>query len=118
MNFKIVNTQTGTAEGFALVKSCEKKTSKNGSDYLDLVLTDSTGEIVAKLWDYREGLHGGIEANIIVKVRGVEQVYNKQPQFRVERIRPVTPEDAVDFDDFVPSAGYSRDFLFPRDGSF
>ncbi|MBR1810280.1 MAG: HD domain-containing protein [Clostridia bacterium] len=111
MNFTIINNATGTSEGYALVKSCDRKTSKNGSAYLDIVLADKSGEISAKLWDYKEGMHGDITANIIVKVRGVEQMYNKQPQYRIERIRTVTPEDNVDLNDFVPSAGYDEKFL-------
>ncbi len=111
MNFTVINNATGTAEGFALVKSCEKKTSKNGSEYLDIVLADKSGEISAKLWDYREGLHKDVVANIIVKVRGQEQSYNGKPQFKIERIRPVTPSDDVDYGDYIPSSGYDPAFL-------
>ena len=84
---------------------------KNGSTYLDMVLADKSGEISAKLWDFKVGVHEAIEANTIVKVRGVMQEYNRQPQFRVERIRTVSDSDEVDFNDFVPSSGYSSDFL-------
>ncbi len=111
MNFKEINKATGTMEGYALVKSCDKKVSKNGSTYLDMVLADKSGEISAKLWDFKVGVHEAIEANTIVKVRGVMQEYNRQPQFRVERIRTVSDSDEVDFNDFVPSSGYSSDFL-------
>lgn len=111
MNFKEINNTLGTLEGFALVKSCDKKTSKNGSTYLDIVLADKTGEVSSKYWDYREGVSEDIASNTIVKVRGIMQTYNKQPQFKIERIRTVTPEDNVNFDDFVPSTGYNSDFL-------
>ena len=42
MNFKEINKATGTMEGYALVKSCDKKVSKNGSTYLDMVLADKS----------------------------------------------------------------------------
>ena len=48
MNFKELD-KNGSVEGFALVKSCDKKSAKNGSVYLDLTLADKTGEINAKI---------------------------------------------------------------------
>ena len=53
MNFKVIDEKNGTVQGFALVRSCDKKTSKNGSFYLDIILSDSDGEINAKVWDYK-----------------------------------------------------------------
>ena len=43
----------GTLQGFMLVKSCDRKNTKNGSVYLDLVLADGDGDVVAKIWDFR-----------------------------------------------------------------
>ena len=50
MNFKAVNNN-GTVEGFCLVKTLEVKKTAKGLSYLDMMLTDSSGEINAKLWD-------------------------------------------------------------------
>lgn len=111
MNFKEINNATGTLEGYALVKVCDKKTSKNGSSYLDIVLTDKTGDVSAKFWDYKEGVYDDVATNTIVKVRGIMQTYNNQPQFRIERIRTITADDNIDYDDLVPSVNYSCDFL-------
>lgn len=111
MNFKEINKATGTMEGFALIKSYDKKTSKNGSAYLDLVLSDKDDEVSAKFWDYKETPGEEIEANILVKVRGQMQSYNNQPQFRIERIRRVTEQDEIHLEDFVPSSSYSGDSL-------
>ena len=69
MNFKELDGN-GTVEGFVLVKSCDKKTAKNGSVFLDMWLADKTGEINAKMWDWREGAFLP-EPNTIIKVRGV-----------------------------------------------
>ena len=53
MNFTEIN-DNGTVEGFCLVKNLEVKKTAKGIPYLDLVLTDSSGEIGAKLWDYKK----------------------------------------------------------------
>ena len=111
MNFKAVNNN-GTVEGFCLVKTLEVKKTAKGLSYLDMMLTDSSGEINAKLWDYKEELHNGIKVNSIVKVRGSESVFNDMPQLRVDRIRPAVEADNVRVEDFVPSAEYSGETLF------
>ncbi len=106
MNF--VNTPTpDILEGFCLIKSLEKKTTAKGLSYLDLVLSDASGEIVAKFWDYKENLHSHFTANMLVKVRGRMNEYNGDVQFRVERIRECTDADGVRIEDFVPSANYT-----------
>ena len=109
MNLKEIDGN-GTVEGFVLVKSCDKKTAKNGSMFLDLRLADKSGEINAKVWDFREGAFLP-EANSIVKVRGVISEYNGTPQLRVDRIRAKWDNDNVDMADIIPSADYTGAFM-------
>lgn len=111
MNFKEINNN-GTVEGFCLVKTLEVKKTAKGLSYLDMTLTDSTGEINGKLWDYKEELHGDIKVNSIVKIRGVESMYNDTPQLRVDRIRRTLEADGVKPEDFVPSSEYSGETLY------
>ena len=110
MEFRIIDNK-GTAEGYCLIKSVEKKINIKGVPYLDMVLTDRTGEIGAKLWDYREEIHGWISPNMLVKVRGVISEFNGADQFRTERIRPVSDADGVRIEDFVPSAPYDGEAM-------
>ena len=109
MNFKEIDGK-GTVEGFALVKTCDKKTAKNGSVFLDLHLADKSGEINAKMWDFREGAFLP-EPNSIVKIRGVISEYNGTPQLRIDRIRAKWDNDNVDMADIIPSADYSGEFM-------
>ena len=106
MNFKQIN-QNGLYEGFALITKSEKKVTAKGKDYLDLILSDSDGEISAKYWDYNEAAQGQFPAETLVKVRGTISQYNGADQFRVERIRRVTEQDGVDISEFVRSASYN-----------
>lgn len=94
----------GLYEGFALVKSCDKKKAKNGTSFLDMVLGDKEGEIIAKMWDYREDITPMPSVNSVVKVRGVLQQYNGNDQFIVQRLRNTSESDGVDMADFVKSA--------------
>jgi 3'-5' exoribonuclease len=111
MNFSEVN-KNGTVEGFCLVKSLDVKKTAKGVPFLDMILTDSSGEIGAKLWDYKEELHGNIKLNSLIKVRGTISVFNDALQMRVERARPAIDADGVKIEDFVPSAEYSGEAMY------
>ena len=90
-------------EGFLMVRGAEKKTDKNGRDYVDLNLGDRTGEMNAKIWNWdggREVPEGGRP----LWVRGLVQEYNGRLQMRLEQWRPVTPEDRLDISELVPAA--------------
>ncbi len=113
MNFTQIN-QNGLYEGFALITKSEKKVTAKGKDYLDLTLSDKSGEISAKYWDYNAAVQGPFPAETLVKVRGTISQYNGADQFRIERIRKTTPEDGVDMADFVRSAEYSSAFMYAQ----
>ena len=75
MNFTPVGG-AGTHEGFCLIKSVEKKLTAKGVPYLDLVLADNSGEINAKLWDYKESPTNQNNKSDFVKVRGTYVPFN------------------------------------------
>lgn len=109
MNLKEIDGN-GTVEGFVLVKNCDKKTAKNGSMYLDMTLADKSGEINAKMWDYRDGAFLP-ENNSIIKVRGVISAYNGVPQMRIDRARALWDNDNINMSDIVPSADYNGRYM-------
>ena len=110
MNF--TTNERGGADGFCLVKSVEKKTSSKGGPYLDITLSDATGEINAKLWDYNEMLHGTYETGDLVKLRGVISKYNGADQMKIEKIRKATESDGIDPGDFVEQASETGEKMF------
>ena len=99
---------------FFIVKAATKKVSSKGDTYLDLVFGNAEGEISSKLWDYKEGAHDWIVPNIIVKVRGNEEMWNDKKQFRLQRIRRVGPEDQLKMSDLVPCAPFEGSELFDQ----
>lgn len=111
MNFSY-HEKSGTHTGFCIVKSAERKLNKNGEPYLDLILSDKSGEINAKLWKYDESVHGVYETNMLVKVQGVINKFNDVDQLRVDRIRGVVPADGVRIEDYVNSAVYPGKVMF------
>ena len=53
-----MNLNTAATDRFFMIKTADKKTTAKGMPYLDLMLCDKSGEISAKLWDYKEELQG------------------------------------------------------------
>lgn len=111
MNFTAVDNR-GTVDGFCLIKNVDVKTSSKGDRYLDMTLSDASGEINAKLWSYNEIMHGEYSANEVVKVRGTISVYNGNDQLRIDRIRHISDDDNVSVADFVKSAEYDCNDMF------
>lgn len=111
MNFTPIDNRGGV-EAFCIIRSCEKKTSSKGDCYLDLTLSDKSGEINAKLWSYSESEHGEYEIDDLVKVRGTLSKYQGNDQLRIDRIRPVLPSDGVRLEDFVQSSLYSGEKMY------
>lgn len=104
--------RNGTLQGFVLVRSCDKKQSKNGSQYLDMVIYDGEKDYVAKKWDFSGSDADKPAANALYLVRGTLSMYNNQPQFRVERIRPAVASDDVKLSDYIPSAAFEGEFMY------
>ncbi len=90
-------------QGFLRVRSCDQRSSANGSKYLDMLLADKTGEIVSKKWDSGDLV---FHVGDIVKVRGVVTEFNGKLQFRADLIRVIEPEDGVELADLMPAAPY------------
>lgn len=109
---RLIRDAYGTTEGFCLVKSAAVRTDVKGSEYLDMVLADSEGECVAKLWNYSRLTFGEFDANDIVKVRGTVQVWKDTEQFKIDRIRKITPDDRVDMNTIIPCAPFDPEAMY------
>lgn len=100
----------GLVEGFCIIKSVEKKTTQRGSFYLDLTISDSSGEMNAKLWDYKEPTVKYAPFDF-VKVRGTVVPFNDTDQFRIDRIRHVIDSDNANIADYIESAENSGEVM-------
>ena len=104
MKFIDVNNQLGLKDCFCIIKTLDKKSTRNGKPYLDMMLADSTGEISAKLWDYDEIKHADLAPALPVKVRGSVEEFKGNPQFRISNIRKITEQDDFDVSELVASS--------------
>lgn len=88
-------------EGFFVVRSSEQRVSSNGSKYVDMTLSDKTGEINAKVWDT---LAEPPEVGAVLRVRAQILEYNGKLQMRVDKMRLATEQDNVSYDALIPCA--------------
>ncbi len=96
-------------EGFLLVKSSEKRLNKNNEPYLDITLSDNTGDINAKVWNCDDTPPA---AGSVLKVRGSVTEYNKRLQFKIDRFRASGEQDNIDLSELVAAAPRPADEMF------
>ena len=82
------------------------KTSSNNKQYGDYTLSDSTGEINAKLWDVSDESACPNPGDLL-KVKGLVTEWQGSLQFRMDKFREVNDSDNIDISEMVPSAPYS-----------
>ena len=97
-------------EGFYVLKSAFSKVANNGKPFLNLTLSDRTGAVDAKVWDY-PGPIGAADEGKVVKIRGSVSEFRGALQVTVERIRLAGEDDRYDVTALVPTApGTSSSF--------
>lgn len=95
-------------EGFYILKSANPKVSANGKPFLTGALSDRSGTMELKVWDYSGPLDTKDEGKV-VKVRGTVGEYRGTLQFTAGRIRLAEDNDPVDVTALVPTAPIDRD---------
>ena len=95
-------------EGFYVLKTAYPKVAANGKPFLNLTLSDRTGAIDGKVWDYA-GPIGPADEGKVVKVRGGVSLFRGALQFTAERIRLAGDADRVDVTALVPVAPIDRE---------
>lgn len=101
-----------TFMSFFLIRKVDCKLTGNGSKYLDLLLGDSSGEIVARLWDCTPEDEVQLINNILVKVKGSVVEWQGKKQVKIDKIRPAIDEDGVDIREFIPVAPYDPEEMY------
>jgi 3'-5' exoribonuclease len=101
----IRNLKEGEAfQGFLLAQEAVYKVSTKGSEYLELKLSDASGDLKAFLWDLRaiEGDMEAIRPDVFVRVKGAVTSYNGRLQLRLDKARFALDAEIADFSAFFP----------------
>lgn len=92
---------------FFMAKTAAIKVGSNGKQYLDITLSDKTGDISGKKWDVSDSEYPALAAikdKDIVKIKGIVVEWAGQLQLRVQRIRAASLDDGQQMRDFVKAA--------------
>ena len=98
-------------EGFYIIKSIEYKTASNGNKFIDITLSDDTGEVNAKLWDCKDD-DMIFAQNNLVKIRGDIVEWQGKKQLRIDKIRHAKNEDGINIEDLVQSAPFKPESMY------
>lgn len=102
-------------EGFYILKDASIRTTSNGKAFLAGALSDSTGVIDLKVWDYTGPL--GTDKNDIgkvIKVRGEVGEFKGSRQFSAALIRLADANDQYNISELVPTAPISASETFAK----
>lgn len=94
--------------GFYVLKSASRKVTAAGKPFLAAVLSDKSGSIEAKVWDYSGPVSSADEGKI-VKIKGLVSEFKGALQINVDLIRLAVPEDGYDVSVLVPTAPISEE---------
>jgi 3'-5' exoribonuclease len=106
-------------QGFLLAQEAAYKVSTKGSEYLELKLSDASGDLKAFLWDIRaiEGDMEAIRADVFLRVKGSVTSYNGRLQIKLDKARFAADAEVGDFSAFFPvSARPVPEMLAELDG--
>ena len=105
---RIAEMQIGQAvQGFYLVNDIRIRVSSAGSPYFSARISDNTGVMDAKVWNY-SGPISESDSGKVVLVQGEVTEFNRTHQLKIERIRLATEEDNYNLEDLIPVAPIDR----------
>lgn len=108
-NKAIRNMEIGDeVEGFYILKGAYPKVTANGKPFLNATLSDASGAIEAKVWDYPGPINAADEGKV-VKIQGTVTEFRGASQVTIESIRLTDQTDHYDVAALVPVAPIDAD---------
>ncbi len=98
-------------ESVFAVKIFNVMEGKDGRKYFNVILSDSTGDLEARLWQYSEEVERNISKNSFVKVRGKLNFFQGRKQFILSHIEKVEAS-TINEDDFVMKATQNPETMY------
>lgn len=100
-------------ESIFLVKIFNVMEGKDGKKYFNIILTDATGDLESRLWQYSSEIEKTISKGSFVKVRGKLNFYQGRKQFIITSLYKVE-QNEVNLDDFVMKATQDPEIMYKK----
>ena len=96
----------------------EKKISKNGDPYIDLLLRDSTGQFNAKIWNFSDFYNSAFNEGDLVAVKGEVKRYRSNLFLEIKNISSLIPDRYIKYgfnpEDIYPEIEISTKLIFNK----
>lgn len=113
-NKAIRNMEIGDeVEGFYILKGAYPKVTANGKPFLNATLSDASGSMEAKVWDYPGPINAADEGKV-VKIQGTVTEFRGASQVTIESIRLTDQTDHYDVAALVPVAPIDADLALSK----
>ena len=107
-NIRIAELQIGQAvQGFYLMKDIRIRVSSAGSPYLSARISDITGVMDAKVWNYSGPISESDNGKVVL-LQGEVTEFNRALQMKIDRIRLAAEKDNYNIEDLIPVAPIDR----------
>lgn len=104
-SIRISDIKSGeTINGIYILKTAELKTSSNKKTYVDIILTDQTGDVSAKWWDKGAAEFDNLVKNKLYYINGRVDLWKDALQISINKIKIADEEDQKQIHEFVPAA--------------
>lgn len=100
-------------ESIFLVKIINTMEDKSGKKYFNIILTDASGDLESRLWNYSPEVESQITKNTFVQVKGKLNFYQGRKQFIISKIHKIE-ESEVNMSDFVMKASADPEAMYKR----
>jgi len=104
-------TTSDKVQSTFLVKYIAEAHGRDGKAYINLVLSDATGEIPSRIWSGLSDLAHPIEKGQFVKVEGKLNLYQGKKQFIISHIHPID-QNELDLADFISTSKLDPEVMF------
>ncbi|ODS30411.1 MAG: exoribonuclease YhaM [Candidatus Scalindua rubra] len=91
-----------TIDDIFLVQSKELRTTKNGSLYIQVRLSDRTGMIEARMWDASAPFFESLGNDTFLRIKGRTEIYQNRMQLIIKNISKTNQKD-IKLEDYLPS---------------
>ncbi len=104
-------------QGFALLSRKDVRQDRNGRDYMDVEMTDTSGSVPGKIWPDSPAIKGRFAEKDFVTFKGTVRLYRDQTQLNIDHCREIRESDRENgFDPalLIPSTRENIDDLEQR----
>nr|MDD6336561.1 HD domain-containing protein [bacterium] len=98
-------------DSFYAIKTIQLRQARSGREYADLMLSDASATVSAKIWELDEHIRAMAPGDVI-KVRAMVEDYQGTLQLNIRMARLSMPADNVDMARLVPAAPQSGEEMY------